>query len=119
MKITKLKYKTATTILFWSLLPSISSAETCGGFINPIGICSIEELIGGIISGLTLLLAPILVLAFIYSGFLFIKSQGNPGEIENAKKAFLYSAIGAALIIGANVIFAIITDTISKTLGGL
>jgi TM2 domain-containing membrane protein YozV len=54
---------------------------------------------------------PIVVLALIYVGFLFVKAQGNSEELTKAKKALIYTLIGAALLLGAYVI----ADAIGKT----
>ena len=59
----------------------------------------------------------IVVLAFIYSGFLYVTAQGNTGKIETAHKALLYSAIGAAILLGAWVLATVICNTIGQ-LGG-
>ncbi|PIR59498.1 MAG: hypothetical protein COU68_05265, partial [Candidatus Pacebacteria bacterium CG10_big_fil_rev_8_21_14_0_10_45_6] len=42
------------------------------------------------------------VLVFIYFGFLFVKSQGNPEAISKAKTGMRWAIVGAALLIGAN-----------------
>ncbi len=62
---------------------------------------------------------PIVTLAIIYCGFLFIKAQGAPEEISKAKKAFMYTLIGAALLMGswilANAIQGTVKDIISTS----
>lgn len=55
---------------------------------------------------------PIVALAIIYSGFLFVKAQGNQKELETAKKAILYTLIGAVLLLGAFVISNAIKTTV-------
>lgn len=56
----------------------------------------------------------IAVLAFIWSGFLFVKAQGNDAKLTEAKKALLYTAIGTAILLGAWVIMEVITGTINQ-----
>lgn len=56
---------------------------------------------------------PIVVLAIIYSGFLFVSAQGNAEKLKTAKKAILYSVIGAVLLLGAFVIASAIGDTVN------
>ncbi len=78
---------------------------------------SIEELIVGLV-GLVLQVAwPLLIIAIIYVGFLFVAAQGNDGKLKEAKEAAKYTLIGAAIIVGAEVIMAGIKATI-KSLGG-
>lgn len=59
----------------------------------------------------------IAVLFIIYSGFLFIKARGNENELRDAKKTFLGTMIGTAILLGAYVIAAAIQGTIIQ-LGG-
>ena len=62
---------------------------------------------------------PIVALAIIYCGFLFVKAQGKSEEIKKAKAALMYTIIGAALLLGAWVlakaIGATVKDIISTT----
>ena len=95
--------------------PTPSSSGN-GNEFNPLGVDSMEALIGAILNGLTYILTPILVLAFIYSGFLFVSAQGKGEKLTEAKRAFSYSLIGAALILGANLIFTVITNTVGQLL---
>jgi len=54
------------------------------------------------------------VLAFIYSGFLYVMAQGDETKLKTAHKALLYSAIGTAVLLGAAVISSVITSTINQ-----
>lgn len=57
------------------------------------------------------------VLAFIYSGFLYVKAQGNTTKIGEAHQALLFTSIGTAVLLGAWVLANVICQTISE-LGG-
>mgnify|MGYP000249403252 CR=1 FL=1 len=57
---------------------------------------------------------PIIILAIIYSGFLFVKAQGNKDDLVVAKNAILWTIIGAAVILGAKVLETIIVGTVSQ-----
>lgn len=59
------------------------------------------------------ILFPFIVLGFIYSGFLFVKAQGNPAGLEEAKTAITYSMLGAFILMGAFAFAQIIGKTIS------
>lgn len=59
------------------------------------------------------ILIPFIVLAFVYSGFLFIKAQGNPETLKEAKSALWWSVVGAFILLGAYAFAQIIGDTIS------
>lgn len=52
------------------------------------------------------------VLAFIYSGFLYVTAQGNETKLKDAHRALLYTAIGTALLLGAWVFANAICGTI-------
>ena len=52
--------------------------------------------------------------AFIWSGFLYVKAQGNSSELEKAKGIFINTCIGTAVLLGAQLIASIITGTISS-----
>lgn len=56
---------------------------------------------------------PFVILAFIYSGFLFVKAQGKPKEIEEAQKAITWSIVGAFILFGAWGFAQIISTTVS------
>lgn len=56
---------------------------------------------------------PIIVLAMIYSGFLFVKARGNSEELKTAREAILYTIVGALVILGAQAIGVAIKGTIS------
>lgn len=56
---------------------------------------------------------PFVVLGFIYSGFLFVKAQGKPKEIEGAQKAITWSIIGTFILFGAWGFAQIISTTVS------
>ena len=51
---------------------------------------------------------------FIWSGFLYVKAQGNPTELEKAKGVFINTCIGTALLLGADLIGTVITNTIGS-----
>ncbi len=54
------------------------------------------------------------VLAFIYSGFLYVMAQGDETKIKTAHRALLYTSIGTAVLLGAWVISNVISATINQ-----
>jgi len=54
------------------------------------------------------------VLAFIYSGFLYVTAQGDTSKIKTAHTALLYTAVGTAVLLGARVIAEVIRGTINQ-----
>ena len=55
---------------------------------------------------------PIVTLAIIYAGFLFVAARGNAEELTKAKKTLMYTLIGAALLLGSFVIAQAIKGTV-------
>jgi hypothetical protein len=60
---------------------------------------------------------PVVVLAIIYSGFLFVTAQGNEEKLKTARSAFTWSVIGGAVLLGSWALAVGIGDTISA-IGG-
>lgn len=73
-----------------------------------------EEFVARVLDALVLLLTPLLVLALIASGFLFVKARGNPEELSTAKRILMYTLVGAALVLGAKVIASALTNTLNQ-----
>jgi hypothetical protein len=55
---------------------------------------------------------PVIAIFIVYSGFLFVKAQGNESKLSEAKQVLLYTVIGAAIVLGATVISGVINATI-------
>lgn len=91
-------------------LPSDSSA---GKIVNPIPtITSIPGLIHTILDGLLTVGIPLLALAIVYCGFLFVSARGNPEKITKARDALLYTLIGAAILLGSWALAKMIAATV-------
>jgi hypothetical protein len=85
------------------------------GIRNPLGdvhINSIPDFIAEVIKTVLLLAIPVIVLAIIYAGFLFVTAQGNSEKLGKAKKVLLYTLVGAAIILGSFVIANAIKGTV-------
>lgn len=88
-----------------------SGSTAKGVFSNPINAGSIEEIIAKILEFVVKIGTVITVFFVIYSGFLFVKAQGNEQEISKAKTVFLWTVVGAVILIGAKVLAAVICNT--------
>lgn len=80
---------------------------------NPIQAGSIEEMIQTILTGMKEIGFPILALAIVYCGFLFVFARGNPEKISKAKTALIYTMIGGAILLGAYALAQMISSTVS------
>ncbi len=86
-----------------------------GTICNPIpNVTSLNDLLKDILQGVIKIGIPIITLALIYSGFLFVTAQGNSEKLKSAKKALLYTVIGAAVLLGSWAIAQLIHSTVSS-----
>jgi hypothetical protein len=60
---------------------------------------------------------PVVVVAIILSGYMFLTSQGDEKKLTDAKKAIIWTSVGAAILLCAVVIATVIKNTIGQ-LGG-
>lgn len=103
-----------TSVVVKADKPVDKPIEITSGIKNPIKADNLQDFIQSFIKGVLLIGIPILVLFIIYAGFLYVKAQGNPGELEVAHRTLLYTIIGAALLLGAFVIANAIVGTVSE-----
>ena len=130
MKFNGKKALVVVLILFVFLLPIMSFAQGDGNLgdsfggdgnlsnpavttiKNPINAKTINDLIEKILEGVIKIGIPIIALAIIYSGFLFVSAQGNTEKLATAKKSFTYTLIGAAILLGAWALAQVISETV-------
>ena len=86
--------------------------DTGGKIINPISENTIPAFIQTILVGALKIGIPIVALAIIYCGFLFVFARGNSEKLGKAKDALLYTIIGAAILLGAWAIAKLISATV-------
>ncbi len=90
-------------------------------FTNPLGgggtlggINSIGDLIAAILQLVLTIGIPLIVLAIIYTGFLFVKAMGDKAKIEEARQAFTWTIVGAIILLASFVIAEAIDGTIQQ-----
>lgn len=102
------------------LVPIFVMADTptdpCdGGICNPLGATNdLGALILKIVEGIAQVGYYVVVLFVIYSGFKFVKARGNDKELADAKQTFLYTVIGAAILLGATLLANVISGTVEE-----
>lgn len=57
---------------------------------------------------------PVIIVLLIWAGFQFIFAMGNKDKLKKAKDNFLYTLIGAGLVLGAYTIAIAIINTINN-----
>jgi len=87
-----------------------------GGMIdNPMLVKSFPELLKVILEDIMILIGSvIIVMAFIYSGFLYVTAQGNQEKIKAAHQGFLWTAVGALVLLGSWAISQVICETVQE-----
>jgi hypothetical protein len=79
---------------------------------NPIKANNVQDFVKTILEGIIRIGIPIVAIAIIYSGFLFVAARGKPDKIKEAKDALLYTVIGAAVLLGSWAIAQLISETV-------
>lgn len=83
---------------------------------NPVDM-SIEGIFRAILDIIMVFAIPIIVFFIIWAGFLYVTATGNPEQIQKAHKALLYAIIGGLIVLGANILLEVITNTIAAFAG--
>ncbi len=111
------KYSFTVVLAIVLVIPFFVGATGVTGSIkNPLGdsINDIPSFIKAILNIVLVVGVPIITLAIIYTGFLFVKAQGNSEELTKAKKTLLYVLIGSALLLGSFVLSQAIKSTVDE-----
>jgi hypothetical protein len=98
-----------------SNIPDGGGTNITNTIVNPLGSDgpqNIPDFIAKLLDIVVIIGIPIVTLAIIYAGFLFVQAQGNPEALKKAKSTLLYTLIGATLLLGAFVIAAAIGSTV-------
>jgi hypothetical protein len=113
--------KITLTLLPFLVLPAIMVAADFAPIYNPVAEsfgkdATIGDLLKTVLRAVTYIAIPIIALAFIWSGFKFVKAQGESAGITNAKETLWYTILGTAVVLGANLILEVVVET-TKSLG--
>ncbi len=101
-------------IVFLTSLLSVSPvfAQTTTG-----GVSQIQSFIQSVIQVMITLAGLVSVGFFVWGGFGYITSSGNPESLDRSKKTILYSAIGLAIVLGAFVLSNVVTQLATTAFG--
>ncbi len=119
MKTTLRRAAAYAAALSIAALPALALGESKGVavFENPIKAESITDLLSMLLTFFVHVATVLCVIYMIWSGFLFVKAQGNEKELETAKRAFFYALVGTILMLGAEVIATAISKTVDDISG--
>ena len=74
---------------------------------------SIADIFRAVLDIIMVFAVPIIVFFIIYAGFLYVTAGGSEDKVKKASKALLYAVIGGVIVLGANVLLEVITNTIN------
>lgn len=105
-------------MLIVPIAPVLADCEPCTPekFCNPLRYCTIQDLLLAILDAVIMIMFPIVILSLVYAGFLFVKAQGQPGELEKARSAFFWGVIGGVIVLGAKGLALAIEATVGELL---
>lgn len=85
---------------------------------NPLETTNINEVIGRLITSLLGVTGSIALLMFVYGGFLWLISAGEPDKVKKGKEVMKWSVLGLVVIVGAyTIVRAIVSALESGTIG--
>lgn len=89
--------------------------------LNPLGGDGGPDSLFGLLMGIldfVIEVGAIVVAAMmVYVGYLFVVARGNPTKIEEARRAFIYTLIGALIVLGSKAIAVGIAATVGALAG--
>ncbi len=106
--------------MFMTPVVSLAQSNNPSGTMNgakietPRGVESRDGFIKIILEGVVKIGIPLIVLAIVYSGFLFVFARGNETKLKEAKNALAYTLIGAAVVLGSWTLAILISETVIK-----
>jgi len=76
------------------------------------GPSSFQAVLDAVLNAVVKIGTLVIAVMIVWSGFLFVTSSGDPAKLTTARQAFLWTIIGAAIILGAEAIKLSIQNTI-------
>ena len=95
--------------------PASGNAQGSLGIQNPLGQTgSLSAFVAKILHLVFEIGAIVVVFFIIYAGFKMVIAQGEPKAITDAKNMLLYTVIGAVILLGAETISQVISNTVQQ-----
>lgn len=101
----------------WALSQSAQAQNISAVNVTPIPtptskIGSLDAFVNLLITIMMYIAMPGIVLALVWAGFLFVTARGDEKQLETAKRVFVWTVVGATIIIGARVIYEVAKGTV-------
>lgn len=102
--------------LLLSLTTLAPSLVLAAGIQNPLNsnYTTLPAFLNRLLDIVIMFSVPIVVLAVIYAGFLFVTAGENAEKLRNAKKILFYTLLGALIVLGAKVIASVVAGTVDQ-----
>lgn len=99
--------------------PTQNQTGTNVTLINPLKGGTLESFLNNILDFIIRIGTIIVILMVVYVGYLFVVAQGNSTKIEEARKALLWTVVGALVLLGSKAIAIAIKATVQAlSVGG-
>ena len=109
----KVIYIQAFILIFLSVAtPVFAQTVTTTG-----GVSQVQTFVESIIQVMITLAGAVSVGFFVWGGFGYITSSGNPEKMDQSKKTIMYSGLGLAIVLGAFVLSSIVTQLATSAFG--
>lgn len=109
-----------TPIMVWADAPGtgdpVGGCPATGGsdgLPNPLGVCTFAEFLAKLMTALEPIIGILAVFFIILAGFQFLTAQGNEEKIKKAKQTFLWTIIGTAIALGADILIRVIVEILT------
>lgn len=103
-------YTTLVSVSAFLLLASPAFAQSAD-------VSKIQSFIQSVIQVLVTLSGLVAAGFFVWGGFGYITSSGNPEALDKSKKTILYSGIGLILVLGAFVLSNVVSQLATSAFG--
>ena len=94
--------------------PTISLINPLGTSCNPANTDCLWNFLKSILAFVIRIGTVVVILMLVYVGFKFVTARGEPAEITKARTMFLWTVVGALILLGAQVIAVGITATVQS-----
>jgi hypothetical protein len=99
-----------TTLVLFA--PTAVYAATYENPIKIAGVATIPDFLLALVDLVWLVGVPIIAICIIYAGFLFVTGGDNESKVAKARFVFMWTAIGAMVLLGAKGIAMAIQSTV-------
>ncbi len=98
------------------MVPLVAFAECSqsSGLCNPLGYSDLTTFLKKLLQIVAQIGFPVIVLFIVYVGFLYISAEGKPEKISKVHKYFLWTLVGALIILGAQALSIAIQGTVTN-----